>query len=112
MAAKLDGTEVAHSEALTARAEVAYEELKRVARSYNDVISYAQMTEAVQTQTGITTDMLMQNWIGSVLEIAAQTAADADEPPLTSLCVHSDGHHWARVRARTKVRARQHRHRH
>ncbi|MGM7667634.1 HNH endonuclease [Microbacterium sp. A93] len=91
MAQRNDGTEVPHSEALQQWAAVAYEELKRVAGTYNKVISYAGLRTVLHEETGLTTGMLMQNWIGGVLEIAAQRAADANEPPLTSLCVRGDG---------------------
>lgn len=91
MAQRNDGTEVPHSEALKEWAAVAYEELKRVAGTYNKLISYAGLRTVLRQETGLTTGMLMQNWIGGVLEIAAQRAADANEPPLTSLCVRSDG---------------------
>lgn len=91
MATRIDGVEVAHSEAIEAWAEVAYEELKRVAHTYNRVIYYTDLRDVVQQATGITTKMLMQHWIGNVLEIVAREAADAEEPPLTSLCVRTDG---------------------
>ncbi|WP_291380062.1 HNH endonuclease [Demequina sp.] len=91
MATRIDGTEIEHSEAVDAWAEVAYEELKRVARTYNRVIRYTDLRDVVQETTGISTRMLMQHWIGNVLEIAARKAADAEEPPLTSLCVRTDG---------------------
>jgi len=91
MATRIDGTEVSHAEAVAAWAEVAYPELKLVAHNYNREIRYMDLREVVQRTSGITTPMLMQHWIGSVLEIVAQKAADANEPPLTSLCVRTDG---------------------
>lgn len=91
MATRIDGTEIPHSEAVAAWAVVAYEELKRVAQTYNRVIRYTDLRHVIQETTGITTKMLMQHWIGGVLEIVAQEAADAAEPPLTSLCVRTDG---------------------
>lgn len=90
MAMKSDGTEIPHDEAVRAWAQVAYDELKRVAQRYNAVISYAELREVLKEKTGITTGMLLQNWIGPVLEIAAQKSADKGEPPLTALCVRSD----------------------
>lgn len=91
MAHRSDGTEVPHAEALTQWASVAYRKLKDVARTYNRVISYAELSGIVQDEADLMTNMLMSNWIGSVLEIAAKRAADAEEPPLTSLCTHGDG---------------------
>lgn len=91
MAHRSDRTEVPHAEALVQWASVAYEELKNVALTYNRVIRYAELSQLVQGATGITTDMLMQHWIGEVLELAATRALDSKEPPLTALCVHADG---------------------
>ena len=42
-------------------------ELERVARSYGDLIRYTELADAVQTQTGIRTRMLVHSWIGDVL---------------------------------------------
>ena len=91
MASRSDGTEVPHGEALAQWASVAYGALKNAAHSYNQVIGYAELSQIVQAETDLWTRMLVPNWIGSVLEIAAQQAADAEEPPLTSLCLHADG---------------------
>jgi hypothetical protein len=91
MVHRSDGTEFAHSDALRLWASVAYEKLKDVAHVYNDTISYKDLALHVQDATGVETNQLIMNWIGPVLEIAAQRAADAEEPPLTSLCIHADG---------------------
>lgn len=91
MAERTNGEQVAHKDALDAWAESAYAELKLVARHYNSVISYNELSERIQDQTGITTKMVLPNWIGNVLERAAEFSRDASEPPLTSLCVRSDG---------------------
>lgn len=45
----------------------------------------------VQVETDLRTKMLVPNWIGRVLEIVAEEAANSGEPPLTSLCLHADG---------------------
>lgn len=91
MAQRSDGSNVAHADALNQWAAVAYDELKSVARTYNATITYADLRTRLYATTGISTDMLMQNWIGQVLELAAERAAVAQEPPLTSLCVRGDG---------------------
>ncbi|WP_216695545.1 HNH endonuclease [Dietzia psychralcaliphila] len=91
MATRIDGSSVAHDEALDAWALAAYHQLHDVARTYNRVITYRELRDVVHTSTGITTNMLLQNWIGTVLEKAAERAVDASEPPLTSLCVRADG---------------------
>jgi len=88
---RFDGTEIARSESLELWASVAYEALKGIAHSYNSTIGYKELAIEVQDVTGVRTNQLIMNWIGLVLEIAAQRAVDAEEPPLTSLCVHTDG---------------------
>ena len=91
MANRSDGTELPHGEALAQWASVAYGALKSVAHTYNQVIGYTELSQIVQAETDLRTKMLVPNWIGSVLEIVAQQAANAEEPPLTSLCLHADG---------------------
>jgi hypothetical protein len=86
-----DGTEIARSVSLELWASVAYEKLKEVAHGYNSTIGYKELALDVQVVTGVKTNQLIMNWIGKVLEIVAQRAVDAEEPPLTSLCVHTDG---------------------
>lgn len=91
MAQRSDGSVIPHADALELWASVAYEKLKEVAHQYNDVIHYKELALHVQDATGVETDQLIMNWIGKVLEIAARRAVDAEEPPLTSLCVREDG---------------------
>lgn len=91
MAQKTDGTEVPQALARQLWADAAYEKLKEVAGHYNDVIAYKELALHVQDTTGVSTTQLIMNWIGPVLELAARRAAVAEEPPLTSLCVHADG---------------------
>lgn len=86
-----DGKVISHAETRELWASAAYDQLKRVASRYNDVISYKQLALHVQDETGIRTNQLITNWIGVILESVAQRAADAEEPPLTALCVYSDG---------------------
>ncbi|BAU31654.1 HNH endonuclease [Microcella alkaliphila] len=91
MAQKTDGTEVPRANALQLWADAAYEKLEEVAGHYNDVIAYKDLALHVQAVTGVSTTQLIMNWIGPVLELVARRATDAEEPPLTSLCVHADG---------------------
>lgn len=91
MAHNTDGTAVPQSTARQAWADAAYEKLKEVAGHYNEVIEYKELATYVQNVVGISTTQLIMNWIGPVLELVAQRAADAQEPPLTSLCLRSDG---------------------
>jgi|GEM_PF-5230910 len=86
-----DGSEIARTDSLALWAPAAYEKLKEVAHRYNRVISYKDLALHVKDASGVETDQLIMNWIGTVLEIAARRAVDAEEPPLTSLCVHADG---------------------
>jgi hypothetical protein len=85
------GEDITHAEARELWASAAYDKLKSVASRYNDVISYKQLALYVQDATGVNTNQLITNWIGMMLERVAQRAADAEEPPLTSLCVYADG---------------------
>ncbi|MDL5486016.1 HNH endonuclease [Microbacterium wangruii] len=91
MPLRSDGTEVPQATALQEWVDAAYQQLKDVATEYNQVISYKALALHIQDTTGIATKQLIMNWIGKVLEIVAQRAADAKEPPLTSLCTHADG---------------------
>lgn len=86
-----DESAVALSDARTEWGAAAYTILVDTARAYHAVITYKEMADEVQERTGIRTRMLLTNWIGGVLEVAAHTAAGKGEPPLTSLCVKQDG---------------------
>ena len=61
------------------------------AGKYRAVITYLELSERVQEVSGIRTRTLLTNWIGKLLEEAAQRAKTEGEPPVTSLCVHQDG---------------------
>ncbi len=65
--------------------------LEKVARTYDDTITYGELGKQVQAETGIETKSLLQNWIGDVLWCVAQTQASPDEPMLTSLVVDRNG---------------------
>ena len=65
--------------------------LERVARSYDETITYGELGKLVQADTGIETKSLLQNWIGDVLWCVAQTQASPDEPMITSLVVDRNG---------------------
>lgn len=86
-----DGTRAQFSDALAAWVPFAHELLLETATTYNRTTTYKELTELVQERSGIRTTMLIGNWSGKLLEQVAQRAADAGEPPLTSLCVHQDG---------------------
>jgi hypothetical protein len=86
-----DGAKVAFPDALDAWVPIAYGALVETARHYNGWTTYLELTDRVQHVSGIRTRMLIGNWSGKLLERVAQLAADSDEVPLTSLCVHQDG---------------------
>jgi hypothetical protein len=62
-----------------------------VAATYNNVITYKDLAEAVQATTGVRTLVLLPNWIGQVLEAVALDCLRRDDVLLTALCVHQDG---------------------
>jgi len=86
-----DGSRVAFADALVAWIPFAYDGLLASARSYHAVVTYLELSERVQEQSGIRTRMLLTNWIGKLLEEVARLAVANSEPPLTSLCVRQDG---------------------
>ena len=86
-----DGAHVQFKDALAAWVPLAYDELVATAQHYHAVITYAELSERVQAQSGIRTRMLLANWIGQLLEQEAIRAKANNEPPLTSLCVHQNG---------------------
>jgi len=86
-----DGVAVETDDARRAWAEAAAVILRDVAATYNATITYADLSERVQDETGIRTRQLMRYWIGKVLFIVAVDAAARDEPILSSLCVRSNG---------------------
>jgi hypothetical protein len=70
---------------------LAYDALIATAQKYHAVITYSELSEQVQTVSGIRTRTLLTNWIGKLLEEVARRAKEDGLPPLTSLCVHQDG---------------------
>lgn len=65
--------------------------LVKVAERYNGRITYTELADAVQAQTGVRTKMLLSNWIGQVLEAVALDCRANQTVLLTALCVHQDG---------------------
>jgi hypothetical protein len=64
--------------------------LKQVARSYHSVIHYGELAKEIQGSTHVHTNLLVQNWIGSVLGRVARRCQSEALPPFTSLVVHKD----------------------
>lgn len=66
--------------------------LESVAAEYGRIITYQELGERIQQQTGVTTRALVRNWIGPVLGSVLQRCQQDGKPPLTSLVVgKSDG---------------------
>lgn len=86
-----DGAKVKFADALAAWVPIAHEVLVQTAGNYNWTTTYKELTDVVQERSGIRTKMLIGNWSGKLLEQVAVRAAEAGEPPLTSLCVHQNG---------------------
>ncbi|MFD7700331.1 hypothetical protein [Streptomyces caelestis] len=68
----------------------AYSILVGVAQTYHAVITYKELAEEIQSRTGISTKMLLHNWIGPVLGRVVREAHRRGDPPLTALVVHTD----------------------
>ena len=62
-----------------------------IARRYQAVITYSELSAEIQRQTGIRTKQGLQHWIGKVLERIAIDCHDQEEPNLSSLVVNSSG---------------------
>lgn len=77
--------------ALAAWTAAAVPVLERVARTYNATISYKDLGEEVQLDTGIRTRVLLMNGIGQVLGGVSRISYRRGQPMLSALCVHSDG---------------------
>jgi hypothetical protein len=87
---EVDGEPVPFADALAAWTVAAREALQRTARNYNGYLTYAELAEIVQEQSGIRTPSQVRHWIGRVLEATADECHRRGDPPLTSLCVDRD----------------------
>lgn len=72
-------------------AAVARPILERVAGSYQSTITYQELAQQVQDETGIRTRMLVHYWIGEVLGRVARQCHAEGLPLLSSLCVNAEG---------------------
>ncbi len=88
---EIDSSPVEMAQAQQEWAIAARPELERVARTYGELIRYAELAEAVQVSTGIRTRKLMRNWIGDVLTLVGTDCHERGEPLLSALCVQKDG---------------------
>src|SRR5690349_15634822 len=88
---EVDSTPIELEQAKEQWATAARPVLERVARSYGEVVRYAELAEAVQASTGIRTRKLTHHWIGDVLGRVGADCHARGEPLLSALCVHKDG---------------------
>lgn len=86
-----DGGFVSMNSALDAWEPHAAALLKETARKYNGFVTYKQLGETVQGQSGIRHDGLLTNWIGSLLARVINHCVAEKIPQLSSLCVKEDG---------------------
>jgi hypothetical protein len=86
-----DAADVGVEESRSAWALAARDGLIDVARRYQTVITYKELSALVQWRTKIRTSQLVQHWIGDVLTRVAVDCAAKGEPNLASLCVNADG---------------------
>jgi hypothetical protein len=82
---------VSSADALAAWVVEARPVLERIAKTYHATITYKDLAEGVQVESGIRTRRLLQHWIGDVLGTVAHDCQTAGEPLLSSLCVRADG---------------------
>ena len=86
-----DGESVSMQSALDAWEPHAIALLTDTARTYNGLVTYTQLGEAVQEQSGIRHKGLLTNWIGSLLARVIDHCVRADTPQLSALCVKENG---------------------
>ncbi len=86
-----DASEVGSSAASAAWAEAARPVLLEAAGSYRAMVTWKQLSTAVQQATGITTTKPVAKWIGDVLALVTDESQSRGEPLLSSLCVNVQG---------------------
>lgn len=86
-----DGGFVSMSDALDAWEPIAIAVLTETAKTYNSFITYTELSNAVQTRSGIRHKGLLTNWIGSLLQRVIYHCRDTGIPHLSALCVTADG---------------------
>lgn len=86
-----EASEVGWSAARTAWAEAARPVLLEAAGRYRAMVTWKQLSVAVQESTGITTSQPVAKWIGDVLTRVAEDCQSRGEPLLSSLCVSVQG---------------------
>src|SRR3954447_16112850 len=79
------------SDRIAVWSRAAREKLVETARSYHAVITYSELAEFVQAESGLRTRQLIRYWIGEVLYRVAEDCGRRQEPMLTALCVTQAG---------------------
>lgn len=86
-----DDSEVDIADAKVAWVAAARPILVSTAGQYRGTVTYKELADAVQEDSGIHTKVLRQRWITDVLAGVARDCQEAGEPLLSSLCVNADG---------------------
>ena len=86
-----DGEPVSMQSALDEWEPHAIALLHDAAMTYNGVVTYTQLGEAVQEESGIRHKGLLTNWVGSLLARVIDHCVGAGTPQLGALCVKEDG---------------------
>jgi hypothetical protein len=86
-----DASVIGSAAALAAWADAARAVLLEAAGRYRALVTYKQLTTAVQQSTGITTTLPMHQWIGDVLARVTDECQARGEPLLSALCVTLQG---------------------
>jgi hypothetical protein len=85
-----EDVEVPLSEATAMWSVHARQALISTAGRYHAYITYGELAEIVQRETGVVTSLPMHQWLGGVLGAGADDCVQRGEPPLTALCVREN----------------------
>ncbi|ROS79127.1 hypothetical protein [Cellulomonas sp. PhB143] len=85
-----DGSAVDAATAHDRWAQDAYGVLTEIATEYGGLITYGELAELVQEDSGIRTSVQQHHWIGKVLSRVVAEAHAEGVPPLTALVVRKD----------------------
>jgi hypothetical protein len=84
-----DGGALTANDAYEIWSDEACKILGGVARTYHAVITYGELSQLVQSASGVRTSVPFRHWIGKVLFRVVQRAHRQGDPPLTALVVHT-----------------------
>ncbi|GAB3653680.1 hypothetical protein GCM10027596_04430 [Nocardioides korecus] len=86
-----EASSMEYAESRAAWAQAARPVLERAAGRYRALVTFTQLSKAIQADTGITTSQPPAKWLGDVLARVAAECQSREEPLLSSLCVTSQG---------------------